>query len=73
MARKRKPLVLHKDWLDNLSLSALDNMQASINDGCMETSIYVIENRNKIDLFIKNLGEISVNESLSNETQFSNL
>jgi hypothetical protein len=70
MARKEKPIVLHKDWTNNLSIGALENIQVSINDGCVSTSIYVVENKNKIDQFIKSLGRISRNNELSTETQF---
>ena len=70
MARRRKPVVLHKDWSNNLSIEALVNIQTSISDGCVDTSIYVLENKNKIDSFLKGLGEISVNEKLSTEIQF---
>ena len=70
MARKEKPIVLHEDWVNNLSLSALENIQVSINDGDLEASLYVVENKNKIEQFVKSLGKISRNNELSTETQF---
>lgn len=64
---------MHKDWSNNLSLGALENIQCAINDGSVEASIYVMENKEKIDSFIERLGEISRNEVLSMETQFFSL
>ena len=70
MSRKIKPLAMHKDWINNLSLSALENIQVSINDGSLEASLYVLENKSKIEQFVKGLGKISRNEDLARETNF---
>ena len=70
---KIKPFVLHNDWLNNLSLDALETLQSAINDGSLEASIYVIENRKQIEDFQKKIGRFSRNVPLSTETSFFSL
>ncbi|MAN64539.1 MAG: hypothetical protein CMI60_21625 [Parvibaculum sp.] len=70
---KIKPFVLHEDWLNNLSLDALETLQSAINDGSLEASIYVIENRKQIEDFQKKIGQFSRNIPLSTETSFFSL
>ena len=70
---KSKPFVLHKDWLNNLSIDALENIQCAINDGSLDASMYVIENRKQIEEFQKKIGQFSRNIPLSTETSFFTL
>ena len=70
---KIKPFVLHDDWLNNLSLDALKTLQSAVNDGSLEASIYVIENRKQIEEFQKKIGRFSRNVPLSTETSFFSL
>jgi len=70
---KRKPFVLHKDWLNNLSIDALENIQCAINDGSLEATIYVIENRQQIEEFQAKIGQSVRNLTLSTETSFFSL
>jgi len=71
--KKKKPFVLHEDWLNNLSLDALETIQCALNDGSLEASFFVVENREKLEAFQEKIGQFSRNVALASETSFFSL